>query len=190
MPRDKVSGAAPQQDFIRRMLCEIRENQFAFSIAFSEIANERIIPLPKSKGVCCRKHRKFQSGNRKAVFPFGRRLFCFWCGRWDLNPHVYGRTQAPQACLSAYSSTPADQANVIIAALSPFVNAQSKKGIKKRGQPAYNPLDKQNGICYTIIALLCVSAAANSYKIIVAENRIKSRPNSPSIKLNTTLSGV
>ena len=30
-----------------------------------------------------------------------------WCGRWDLNPHVYGWTQAPQACLSAYSSTPA-----------------------------------------------------------------------------------
>ena len=30
-----------------------------------------------------------------------------WCGRWDLNPHVYGWTQAPQACLSTYSSTPA-----------------------------------------------------------------------------------
>ena len=31
----------------------------------------------------------------------------FWCGRWDLNPHVYGWTQAPQACLSTDSSTPA-----------------------------------------------------------------------------------
>ncbi len=34
----------------------------------------------------------------------------FWCGRWDLNPHVYGWTQAPQACLSTYSSTPASGA--------------------------------------------------------------------------------
>ena len=34
-------------------------------------------------------------------------LVDFWCGRWDLNPHVYGWTQAPQACLSTDSSTPA-----------------------------------------------------------------------------------
>lgn len=35
------------------------------------------------------------------------RGFLIWCGRWDLNPHVYGWTQAPQACLSTDSSTPA-----------------------------------------------------------------------------------
>ncbi len=42
----------------------------------------------------------------KTVTPFGVTVL-LWCGRRDLNPHVYGGTQAPQACLSTYSSTPA-----------------------------------------------------------------------------------
>lgn len=59
--------------------------------------------------------------NRRRDHPDGRRgdkqktrrkrhaLAAGWCGRRDLNPHVYGETQAPQACLSTYSSTPACQ---------------------------------------------------------------------------------
>lgn len=42
-----------------------------------------------------------------------------WCGRRDLNPHVYGWTQAPQACLSTGSSTPAFQDAKVIIAESP-----------------------------------------------------------------------
>lgn len=44
---------------------------------------------------------------RKPPESNGFRGFLIWCGRWDLNPHVYGWTQAPQACLSTDSSTPA-----------------------------------------------------------------------------------
>ena len=44
--------------------------------------------------------------SKKRLLSDDKRRF-WWCGRWDLNPHVYGWTQAPQACLSTYSSTPA-----------------------------------------------------------------------------------
>ncbi len=44
---------------------------------------------------------------RKTPESNGFRGFLIWFGRWDLNPHVYGWTQAPQACLSTDSSTPA-----------------------------------------------------------------------------------
>ena len=49
-----------------------------------------------------------------------------WCGRWDLNPHVYGWTQAPQACLSTYSSTPANASKAKAIITMPLGNVKGK----------------------------------------------------------------
>ena len=72
-------------------------------------------PFTRSIAVSGRKSCRSASEGaqaQKSGSPVGLPLF--WCGGRDLNPHVYGWTQAPQACLSTCSSTPAFQARKLL----------------------------------------------------------------------------
>ena len=68
---------------------------------------------------------KSQHCKIKTAAPLGVTVL-FWCGRRDLNPHVYGWTQAPQACLSTYSSTPANASKAKAIITMPLGNVKGK----------------------------------------------------------------
>ena len=86
---------------------------------------------PRIKISCASKNTRHKGG------------YFYWCGRRDLNPHVYGWTQAPQACLSTNSSTPASaSAKAIITESvllsSPFLWIVRRGRVREKEMPA-NP---------------------------------------------------